>query len=311
MARLNRSARATATGIVAIGLWSTLALLAVTTRGIPPFETLAISFAVASAAGLAVLALRGRLGRLKQAPRAWAIGVIGLFAYHALYFTALDHAPPAQAGLIAYLWPLLIVIFAAFLPGGRLYLRHIGGALMGLAGTILILHGAVGSAATGSTLGYACALAAAFIWAIYSVANRTISAVPSELIAGVCGVVALAGGLVHVAIEPTIIPDPIQSLALIGLGLGPVGLAFFAWDDATKHGDLALLGTLSYAAPLLSTALLIASGRSRLSLMIIAAAALIVGGAAVSVGFRRKGRVRPSPAPADTPAAHGPPPEMR
>ncbi|GBQ10955.1 aromatic amino acid exporter YddG [Acidiphilium acidophilum] len=307
MPPLSRAARATATGVIAILLWSTLALLSVTTRGIPPFETLTISFAVASAAGLLVLASRGRLGQLRQAPRAWAIGTIGLFSYHALYFTALDHAPPAQAGLIAYLWPLLIVIFAAFLPGGRLHLRHVAGALMGLTGTILILHGAAASAITGSTLGYLCALAAAFVWALYSVVNRTISDVPSDLIAGVCGVVAIAGLIVHLASEPTVAPDDLQWLALIGLGIGPVGLAFFAWDDATKHGDLALLGTLSYAAPLLSTALLIATGRSPLSLTILAAAVLIVGGAAVSVGFRRRGTVRLSPAPADRPGGHGPP----
>ena len=303
--------KATAIGGLAILLWSTLALLAASTRGIPPFETLALSFGVAFAAGMVVLVVRRRLGRLRQPVRAWALGFAGIFIYHALYFTALDHAPPAQASLIAYLWPLLIVVFAASLPGGRLLLRHLAGAALGLAGTVLILLGGHGLAGDGSALGYGCAFAAAFVWTGYSVANQRISAVPSELIAGVCGAVAFAALLVHVAAEPTIAPSVAQWGAIIALGLGPVGLAFFFWDHATKRGDLALLGTLSYAAPLLSTALLIAVGRTPMTPTIIGAAVLIVGGAAVSVGVRRKGRVRLSPTLADRTGGHGPPPKRR
>ncbi|MGC9269090.1 aromatic amino acid exporter YddG [Acidiphilium sp.] len=308
---LTAERRATTIGGGAILLWSTLALLAATTRGIPPFETLAISFGVACLVGLAVLASRRRLGRLRQSPRAWAIGFFGLFAYHALYFTALDNAPPAQAGLIAYLWPLLIVIFAALLPGGALRARHLLGAVMGLAGTMLILLGGSGLAGHGTALGYGCALAAAFVWSGYSVANRTISAVPSELIAGVCGAVSLAALAVHLATEASVMPRPVQWAALMALGIGPVGLAFYFWDFATKHGDLALLGTMSYAAPLLSTALLIAVGWAGFTWNLLGAAALIVGGAAVSVGVTRRGKVRPSPAPVDRPVAHAPPPERR
>ncbi|MCU4159197.1 EamA family transporter [Acidiphilium sp. AL] len=279
--------KATAIGGLAILLWSTLALLAASTRGIPPFETLVLSFGVAFAAGMVVLVVRRRLGRLRQPVRAWALGFAGIFTYHALYFTALDHAPAAQASLICYLWPLLIVVFAAFLPGGRLHARHVAGAALGLAGTVLILLSGTGLAGNGSALGYGCAFAAAFVWAGYSVANQRIRAVPSELIAGICGAVAFAALLVHLAVEQTVIPSTGQAVAMIALGVGPVGLAFFFWDHATKRGDLALLGTLSYAAPLLSTALLVAVGRTPLSVTIIGAAALIVGGAGISVGFRR------------------------
>ena len=271
---------------MAVLLWSSLALLAVITRGIPPFEALALSFSVAFVAGMSVVIARGRLALLRQNKRAWAIGFGGIFCYHALYFTALDDAPPAQASLINYLWPLLIVLFSAFLPGGSVQRRHLVGAAMGLAGTVLILSGG-GLAGHGTVLGYGCALAAAFVWAGYSVANRTISTVPSELIAGVCGAVALAALIVHALTERSVMPSGLQIDAIIALGLGPVGLAFFLWDYATKHGDLAILGTLSYAAPLLSTGLLILAGRTALSLPLLAAAALIVGGAALSMTVRQ------------------------
>lgn len=285
--------RATICGGGAILLWATLALLAVSTRGIPPFETLTISFGIAWGIGMIWLALRGQLKLLCQPLSAWVLGFVGLFAYHALYFTAMDNAPPARAGLIAYLWPLLIVLFAALLPGGRLLARHLIGALMGLCGTALLLLGGhaggnAGAMGGGMVLGYVCALAAAFVWSSYSVANRRISAVPSELIIGVCGVVCIAAGLVHGVNEPTIAPSLWQWAALLGLGVGPVGIAFLLWDHATKRGNLALLGTLSYAAPLLSTALLIIAGRAVFTLGLCVAALLIVGGAVVSAGIASK-----------------------
>lgn len=270
----------------AILLWAMLALLAVTTRGIPPFETLSISFGIACISGLIWLCARGRLGVLRQPFKAWMLGFVGLFAYHALYFTAMDNAPPAQAGLISYLWPLLIVLFAALLPGGKLQARHLAGALMGLCGTALLLlgrHSGYGFlTAQNTTIGYLCAFAAAFVWSGYSVANRCISTIPSELIIGVCGLVSVAAAIVHFITEPTIMPHAVQCAALVGLGLGPVGVAFLLWDFATKHGDLALLGTLSYAAPLLSTGLLVVAGRSSFTLALCLSALLIVGGAIVS-----------------------------
>ena len=279
--------RATAIGGLAILLWSSLATLAVVTRRLPPFETLALSFGIAFAAGMAMLAARRRLARLRQNWRAWGLGFAGIFSYHALYFVALDQAPATEASLINYLWPLLIVLFSALLPGERLRPRHVAGAAIGLAGTALIVLAGAGFAGRGTALGYACAFAAAFAWAGYSVANRALRAVPSDLIAGVGGLVALAALLVHGLAEPNVAPNGAEWMALAGLGLGPVGLAFFFWDHATKHGDLATLGTLSYATPLLSTGLLVLCGEARAGVGLALAAALIVGGAAVSVGLPR------------------------
>jgi drug/metabolite transporter (DMT)-like permease len=66
------------------------------------------------------------------------------------------------------------------------------------------------------------------------------------------------------------------------MGVGPTGLAFFFWDHATKHGNVPLLGSLSYLAPLLSTVLLIAAGLAPGSPRLLAATVLIIGGAALA-----------------------------
>lgn len=63
------------------------------------------------------------------------------------------------------------------------------------------------------------------------------------------------------------------------LGIGPTGLAFLAWDHATKHGNVPLLGALSYFAPLLSILLLVLAGQAQASVFLGASVALIVAGA--------------------------------
>ena len=103
---------------------------------------------------------------------------------------------------------------------------------------------------------------------------------------------ALAGGIVHAMFESTVWPTPQQSLSILLLGIGPTGLAFLAWDHATKHGNLPLLGALSYFAPLLSTLLLIVAGYAPATLLVGLSALLIVGGALLA-SARRSTTVRP------------------
>lgn len=282
--QIPNSPRATAIGASAILMWSTLALLTAESGQVPPFQLVAMAFGVAALISSLVLAARGRtLAVLRQPAGAWALGVGGLFGYHFFYFLALRQAPPLQANLINYLWPLLIVLFAALLPGERLRPRHLVGAALGLAGAVLLVAPAGEVAFPAEHLaGYAAALACAVVWAGYSVANRRFPSVPSEAVGGFCAATALLALGSHLAFEATVWPEGAgQWLAVLGLGLGPVGAAFFVWDYGVKHGDIRALGVLSYATPLLSTALLIGFGRGETTPAVWLAAALIVGGAVV------------------------------
>ena len=157
--------------------------------------------------------------------------------------------------------------------------------MLGLAGTacILMAHGA--DPQHGSIIGYAAAFGCALVWSGYSVLNRRFGSVPSGMIVGVCGAVAVAGLLCHLAFEAVVWPRAGQWFAIVLLGLGPTGLAFLAWDYATKHGRLSLLGTLSYSAPLISTLLLIATGHAAASLNVLLAAVLVIGGALMATGL--------------------------
>jgi drug/metabolite transporter (DMT)-like permease len=276
---------ATLIGLTAILMWSLLAALTVATGTIPALQLAAMTFAIgALVRPLTWIGRPNAFGALWQPPVAWIVGVGGLFGYHALYFLALRFAPPAEAGLLNYLWPLLIVLFSSLLPGERLAPHHIIGALLGLAGTVFLFAGNTGSGfAPGQLPGLIAAFVAAFVWAAYSVMSRKLKSVPTDAVAGFCFVTAMLAAAAHWAIEATVWPDtPAQWLAIIALGVGPVGAAFYAWDIGMKRGDIRVLGAASYATPLLSTGFLIMAGFAELSAGIVIAAVLIAGGGLIA-----------------------------
>jgi len=286
--------RATLIGALAVLLWATLALLTEATGRTPPFQLTAMTFGLAFA--LALLRWLARGDRLRERLRlpaaAWAVGVGGLFGYHAVYFLALRLAPAVEASLIAYLWPLLIVVLSAALPGERLLARHLAGAGLGLAGAALIVLKDGGAFRPEHLGGHAAALACAFIWSLYSLASRRLKSVSSEAVGAYCGATAALALAAHLAFEATVWPESAgEWLAIAALGLGPVGAAFFVWDHGVKHGDIQALGAFSYAAPLLSTGLLILVGAAEPTWRVGFACLLIAGGAALAASdlFARRG----------------------
>ena len=159
MADSRRSA--TLIGFTAVLMWSLLAMLTAASGRVPPFQLTAMAFAISGLLGLVWIVATGRMGELVLPARAWLLGVGGLFGFHFFYFTALRAAPPVEASLVAYLWPLLIVVFSALLPGERLRWYHLAGALLGLVGTFVVVSGGRElSIAPRFLAGYAAALAA-------------------------------------------------------------------------------------------------------------------------------------------------------
>lgn len=278
-------ARRTATllGFGAVLLWAFLALFTVGTAPVPPFQLNAMTFAIAAMAGLVWTAATGRMSALRQvSPHVVAFGTAGLFGYHALYFSALRLAPAAEASLIAYLWPLFIVLLSGALLKVPLRAGHVLGAMLGLAGAGLAMSGGVGlkgEAAPGYALAFLCALT----WSLYSVLSRRLGKVPTEAVTLYCAATAVLSVPMHLLFEVTAYPTGTGWLALLGLGLGPVGLAFFLWDIGVKHGDIRILGTASYAAPVLSIVILIATGHAPANARIALAVVMITAAAVVAI----------------------------
>jgi drug/metabolite transporter (DMT)-like permease len=274
--------RATAIGFTAVLMWSLLALLTIGSAPVPPLQLNAICFAIGGLIGL-LWTMRGGAGVLRKVSwKVYAFGTAGLFGYHLLYFTAFRLSPTAETGLIAYLWPLFIVLFSGLLPGERLRAPHVLGALIAFAGAGVIVLGRADDAA-GSSAGMALAFLCALTWAGYSVLSRRLGKVPTESVTVFCLATAVLSLAAHLVWETTVWPETALGwLALLALGIGPVGAAFFTWDVGMKRGDIQLLGVASYAAPLLSTLALVAAGIAAPTWTIAVAAVLIAGGAALA-----------------------------
>ena len=255
---------ATAIGFLAVLMWGLLAYLSKSAEAIPPLQLNAMGFFVGGLVGAASWPFRPRayLVLFGQKWQVWALNVGALFGCHLLYFIAIRNAPAVEVSLIAYTWPLLIVVFSAFAPGEKLKWYHILGVALGVAGAFIVISkGEFNLLSGGLQLGHIIAIPYAIMWAGFSVLIRKYGAVPSDIVVGFCFACAALSGIAHFAFEPTLWNlTSSQVFAVLSLGLLPMGLAFYAWDFGMKHGDRMILGVSSYAAPLLSTLVLIGTG---------------------------------------------------
>lgn len=274
--------------LAAIALWSSLALLGTLLSHIPPFLLTGIALLVGSVPAWPFF----RQWRVSWA--ALALGVYGLFGFHFFLFMALRHAPPVEANLVNYLWPLGIVLMApVFLPGVRLSAAHLLAALTGFAGAAIAIlgdglldSGLSGLASKGFAWGYLAAAVSAFIWASYSLMGKRMSLTGHGFPTAAIGLFGLVSGvlslLCHALLESAVTLSAQDWLLTVVMGLGPLGAAFFLWDAALKNGDARQIGILSYVTPLASTVLLLLATGRLLTWGIGLATALILGAAALA-----------------------------
>lgn len=263
----------------AIALWASLAALGVALAHVPPFLLTGVALLLGSLIALPLSRFDWRLWRVPASTL--ALGVYGLFGFHFLLFIALRHAPPVQANLVNYLWPLGIVVMAPlFLPGVSLTVRHVLAALIGFSGAALAILGrsAEGSQAVWAW-GYVPAAASAFIWASYSLLTQRVRAFPTAAIGSFALVSGLLSLLCHALLEPAVALSARDWGLIALLGLGPLGGAFFLWDAALKRGDARQIGVLSFLTPLLSTLTLLWVRGEAPNLAVAMAALLIVSAA--------------------------------
>ena len=258
----------------AIALWATLASLGVSLKHVPPFLLTGLALVIGSIPSWPLVR------QWRVPPSTLALGIYGLFGFHFLLFVALRLAPPVEANLVNYLWPLFLVVLAPlFLPEVKLRPVHVVAAVLGFAGAAIAILGAGTGASATWSWGYLPALGSAFIWASYSLGTRRVRPFPTAAI-GLFGLVSgLLSLLCHALLEAPVALQPRDWLLVAVMGLGPLGAAFFLWDRALKLGDPRQIGILSYLTPLLSTSLLVLVSGSGFSPGIIAATALIISAA--------------------------------
>ena len=278
---MSRTTQANLFALGAIALWASLATLGVALSHVPAFALTGLALIIGS------VPTWGHWRQWRVSPRALALGVYGLFGFHFLLFIALRHAPPVQANLVNYLWPLFIVVLAPLmLPGLRLRPVHVLAAALGFLGAGLAILGGRSIEAAWAW-GYVPALGSALVWATFSLGSRRMAQTGQGFPTAALGLFGLISGVLalacHVWLEPAVHLSLKDALLIVVMGLGPLGGAFLLWDRALKLGDPRTIGVLSYLTPLASTLLLIVLTGRALTVWIGFAALLIAGAALLAV----------------------------
>ncbi|WP_330211916.1 DMT family transporter [Pseudomonas sp. Z18(2022)] len=234
----------------AILIWSTLAVSVTFCNTLNPMFITGAALSVGGIIGLPWLRF------WKMPKRLLAVGTACMLGYHVIYFYALQLADPIGVSLIHYLWPILIVLLGPlFVQNGKASLRCL---LAGVAGFV----GALVSCRPGqlddlsNLAGYGLAFLSAVVWAAYSLTSKRYPEVKSASVGLFCMISGLACLTLYLSSAPWPTLTTNESLALLYMGVGPMGGAFYLWDFAMKKADHQTVAVLSYATPVLSTAFL-------------------------------------------------------
>lgn len=268
--------RPEALALATIFLWSALAVSGVLLANVPPFLLVGMALSIGGLCGLPWFL------QWKVPLRTLLLGVWGIFGYHFFIFSALRLAPPVEANLINYLWPLLLVVLSpVFLPDFKIQGRHMLGSVLGFLGAVLIVTGGSFAWSQRGGVGFLFAALAAVTWAVYSLMSKRLASFPTGAVGLFCLVSGLLSLLLHFVLEPSYVPPVREVLIIALLGMGPMGAAFYLWDRAMKLGDPRKIGALSYLTPMLSTLWLVVFGGAPFSVASIVAMLMILLGAAI------------------------------
>jgi drug/metabolite transporter (DMT)-like permease len=272
---------ATLIGSLSIFFWATWPSLALFAAPAPTFQVLAIGQAVGFAA-LAFIRLLRKQSPLDMLPKTWgmlAFGIIGVLGTNAPLLLAITRIPAAQASVINYTWPIMALLLSGFLGFEKLHLRHYAAIMLGFVGVLFIV--APWSGIKYDMFGIGLALMAGICYASYTTYRQFDKQTPSDAV-GVYGLVAaLACAAIHLSFETTQTLSWSQWIAVVALGIAPMGLGYALWDYGVAHGDSRLMSVLAYGTPLLATLLLIGLGFAAFSVSLSVGATLIVAGAAL------------------------------
>jgi drug/metabolite transporter (DMT)-like permease len=269
----------TVLGGLAIPLWATWPALSLKTHEMPALECLTIVFLVAWAASSP---LERAVIPAESEPTSWR-GWIPAAAFAlaetgsaGFFLLATRHIAAAEANLIVYLWPGIVVFLGALLGIFRVKLRHIAGIALGFVGAAILIGGAELSL---SFVGIGLAFLAGLSWALYCVLRLKWRGAAGPLLARGFGIATFLCAGLHFLLESTVLPTVVGAAAAVAAGIVPTAIGNMAWDEGFRKGDSQLLAVMAYATPLCSALLLTALGLESLTCrLMIGAIAIVVAG---------------------------------
>jgi drug/metabolite transporter (DMT)-like permease len=266
----------TLVGGLSIPLWATWPALSLQMRDMPPLESLTIGFTVGwlvlerlepqcrgpASSGISALAWIPAL--------AFALGEAGSATF---FLWATYYIGPAEANLIMYLWPAMIVGFGAIAGIFRLQLRHYIGMALGFLGAAMLIG--VGTLSL-SYMGVTLAVLAGVSWASYCLFRLRWKGDTGPILTRGFGISAIVCAVLHLMLEHSVMPGIGSAGAAVLVGIVPAAFANLAWDKGFRRGDSQLLAVAAYGTPLCSALLLSLLGLESLSWKLLLGAVLIV-----------------------------------
>ena len=271
--------------ISAVVIWSTTAALVKSLlTAIPTFAALFLSTLAASLFLLVVQLVRdgGRIFRtydVRGYMSMAGLGFLGLFLYSGLYYYGLSQLTSQEACLLNYLWPMMIVLFAALLLGERITLRTAAALLLSFSGVVVLTLGGEGSAEGNGLLGTVACLLAALCYGLFCVLNKRRNIDQTVMMILAWGVTAVCSLPVTLLTEEWVTPMWTQWIGLLWLGVFIDAVGYLWWAMALQEArDAATVANLAYAVPLLSLVVSAIRLGEEMSGAAVGALVLIMGG---------------------------------
>lgn len=252
---------ATACGLVAILLWSTASGLIRSVSEI--FGPLGGAALIYSLGAIMLVMFLGR-PRLRSTSTFYLIVGTALFvAYEVCLSLALGYASNSnqaiELGVVNYLWPCLTVLLAIVMNGQKARWIIVPGTALALFGIVWVVSGnglslpAIMANVASNPLSYSLALACAITFALYCNVTRRYAGGQSLVV--LFFIVTALLLWIKYAFSGEVLPAFTLGgcLQLLAAGIAMAG-GYALWNIGIIRGNLTLLATASYSAPVLSSA---------------------------------------------------------
>ena len=261
---------------------------------VPPLWTVAFRSAIGCVAMLAIGLVAGRLARPPRADMPVLVGIalLHMVGFGLLASVGLQLVPTGRSVVLAYTTPLWVAPGASLFLGERLTVRRALGVVIGLLGLLALFNPlAFDWTARAAVLGNLAILAAALLWAasILQIRKHPWRTAPLDVLPWSLALATLVTTLVALAVEGMPRVEWSGRLVALLLYAGVPGTAIAYWATAMASRALPAVTTSLglLATPVVSVVLATLWLGEPLTLSLVSAIVLILGGVALGMSVER------------------------
>ena len=181
------------------------------------------------------------------------LGFLGTYLYYVLLYGALALTTASEGFILAYTWPILVLILAFLVLKEKVTFKKIISIFISFFGIVVIVsHGKITSIAFTNLTGDILALSGAFVFALFSILGKKYN-FDKTVSAFIYFCSALIFIILTVFFTSSLkLPSINVWLWLIYNGIFVNGITYIFWFKALEHGDTEIISNVLYLTPFLS-----------------------------------------------------------